>query len=65
MTNVFAGNLDGAVFRYTLLLADFINKIDWMNVNDFKNFAAVIYPSLMVRKLMRAATFIPASHLLT
>ena len=51
VTHALAGNLDGAVIRYILVMTDFIKKIDWMTVNDFKNFAAVIYPSLTVRIL--------------
>lgn len=46
--HILAGNYDGAVFRYTLLICDFIDLVDWRCTDDFRAFAAVIYPSLSV-----------------
>ena len=36
------------MFRYMLLIGDFINEVDWQDVEDFKAFAEVIYPFLNV-----------------
>lgn len=44
--NILAGNLDGACFRYTMLLCDFIEQVDWKEVEDFRSFAGVAYRSL-------------------
>ena len=47
-TNILIGNLDAAVFRYLLLMGDFIQEVDWQEVEDFRAFAAVVYPFLTV-----------------
>ncbi|KAH3789098.1 hypothetical protein DPMN_167267, partial [Dreissena polymorpha] len=44
--HILVGNLEGAVFRYTMLLCDFIDAIDWHEVEDFRAFASVVYPFL-------------------
>ena len=49
--NILAGNLDGACFRYTMLLCDFIEQVDWKEVEDFRSFAGVAYRSLDVSYL--------------
>lgn len=46
--NILAGNLDGACFRYTMLLCDFIEQVDWKEVEDFRSFAGVAYRSMDV-----------------
>ncbi|XP_033102930.1 uncharacterized protein LOC117105765 isoform X2 [Anneissia japonica] len=45
-SHILVGNLDGAVFRYLLLVADLIDRVDWRYVEDFKGFIANIYPFL-------------------
>ena len=50
-SQVLIGNLDAAVFRYILLMGDFISLVDWQEVEDFKAFAAVVYPFLNVSLL--------------
>ncbi|XP_071947755.1 uncharacterized protein [Antedon mediterranea] len=45
-SHILVGNLDGAVFRYLLLIADLIDRVDWRYVEDFKGFIANIYPFL-------------------
>ncbi len=52
-THVLIGNYDGSVFRYFLLLCDFIDLVDWRQVDDFRNFAAVVYPHLNVKSQLR------------
>ena len=47
---VLIGNLDASVFRYLLLMNDFIDLVNWQEVDDFQAFGAVIYPFLHVRK---------------
>ncbi|XP_070540507.1 uncharacterized protein [Ptychodera flava] len=44
--HMLVGNLDGATFRYLLLIADFIDKVEWKEVSDFRLFATTIYPFL-------------------
>lgn len=44
--HVLMGNLDGSCFRYLLLMADFINLVEWKEVEDFRYFAAIVYPFL-------------------
>ncbi|XP_045189015.1 uncharacterized protein LOC123546637 isoform X2 [Mercenaria mercenaria] len=44
--HVLVGNLEGACFRYMMLLCDFICAVDWKEVEDFRAFAAVVYPFL-------------------
>ncbi|KAL3864299.1 hypothetical protein ACJMK2_005992 [Sinanodonta woodiana] len=44
--HVLVGNLQGATFRYLLLMCDFICAVDWKEVEDFRAFAAVVYPFL-------------------
>ena len=48
VSNVLIGNLDGAVFRYILLMDDFIDEVEWRQVEDFRAFASVVYPFLTV-----------------
>ncbi|KAH9524740.1 hypothetical protein Btru_027658 [Bulinus truncatus] len=43
---VLIGNLDAACLRYMLLICDFINSIDWKEVEDFRAFATAVYPFL-------------------
>ncbi|KAL8603228.1 hypothetical protein ACOMHN_046234 [Nucella lapillus] len=45
--HVLVGNLDASCLRYILLMADFIHQVDWVEVEDFRAFASVIYPFLM------------------
>ncbi|XP_076436241.1 uncharacterized protein LOC143275834 [Babylonia areolata] len=45
--HVLVGNLDASCLRYVLLMADFISQVDWVEVEDFRAFASVIYPFLM------------------
>ncbi|XP_048745050.2 uncharacterized protein LOC125658046 isoform X3 [Ostrea edulis] len=42
--NILSGNLDGACFRYMLLMCDFIIAVEWKEVEDFRAFAHVVYP---------------------
>ncbi|XP_063435478.1 uncharacterized protein LOC134716413 isoform X1 [Mytilus trossulus] len=44
--NILAGNLDGACFRYTMLLCDFIDQVEWKEVEDFRVFAGIAYRSM-------------------
>ncbi|KAL4231540.1 hypothetical protein ACF0H5_009121 [Mactra antiquata] len=44
--HILVGNLEGASFRYVMLLSDFITAIEWKEVEDFRAFAAVVYPFL-------------------
>lgn len=46
--HIMVGNHDAATFRYLLLIGDFIDRIDWKFVEDFKTFASLIYPFLNV-----------------
>ncbi|KAK7110079.1 uncharacterized protein [Littorina saxatilis] len=45
--HVLVGNLDASCLRYVLLMADFIDQVDWVEVEDFRAFASVVYPFLM------------------
>ncbi|CAH1784655.1 unnamed protein product [Owenia fusiformis] len=38
------GNLDATVPRYILLMADFIDLVEWKSVEDVRAFASVVYP---------------------
>ena len=51
------GSFDGAVFRYFLLVCDFIDLVDWRSVDDFRGFAAVIYPFLNVSHIFHGMAF--------
>ena len=51
LLNVLVGNYDGAVFRYLLLVCDVIDQVEWQRVEDFRAFAAAIYPFLNVSYL--------------
>ncbi|XP_052771420.1 uncharacterized protein LOC128211061 isoform X2 [Mya arenaria] len=44
--HILVGNLEGACFRYMMLLSDFISAVDWKEVEDFRAFASVVYPFL-------------------
>ncbi|KAK7494886.1 hypothetical protein BaRGS_00013765 [Batillaria attramentaria] len=44
--HVLVGNLDASCLRYVLLIADFIELVDWVEVEDFRAFASVVYPFL-------------------
>lgn len=44
--HVLTANLDGACFRYILLMCDFIGLVDWQEVEDFRGFAAIVFPFL-------------------
>lgn len=44
--HVLVGNLDASCLRYVLLMADFIEQVDWAEVEDFRAFASVVYPFL-------------------
>ena len=46
--HVLVGNLDASCLRYVLLMADFIDQVDWIEVEDFRAFASVVYPFLTV-----------------
>lgn len=46
--NVLCGNLDGACFRYMMLMCDFITVVEWKEVEDFRAFAHVVYPFMGV-----------------
>ncbi|XP_077992401.1 uncharacterized protein LOC144446500 isoform X2 [Glandiceps talaboti] len=45
-SHMLVGNLDAAVFRYLLLIADFIDKVEWKEMADFRAFASALYPFL-------------------
>jgi hypothetical protein len=47
--HVLVGNLDASCLRYVLMMADFIEQVDWQEVEDFRAFASVVYPFLTVR----------------
>ena len=53
-THILIGNYDGSVMRYFLLICDFIDQVEWKEVEDFRAFAAGIYPFLNVRILITA-----------
>nr|XP_022341506.1 uncharacterized protein LOC111135590 isoform X1 [Crassostrea virginica] len=42
--NILCGNLDGASFRYMMLMCDCITAVEWKEVEDFRAFAHVVYP---------------------
>ncbi|XP_074640808.1 uncharacterized protein LOC141898673 [Tubulanus polymorphus] len=42
--HVLVGNYDAATYRYVLLLADLIDRVEWKQVNDFRLFCEVLYP---------------------
>lgn len=44
--HVLIGNLDTSCLRYILLMADFIELVDWAEVEDFRAFTSVVYPFL-------------------
>ena len=46
--HVLVGNLDASCLRYVLLMADFLDQVDWIEVEDFRAFASVVYPFLTV-----------------
>ena len=46
--HVLVGNLDASCLRYILLMADFIDQVEWAEVEDFRAFASVVYPFLTV-----------------
>ena len=48
-SHVLIGNYDAAVLKYVLLLAEFIDLVEWQTVEDFRTFAAVVYPTQNVR----------------
>ena len=50
--NILAGNLDGACFRYTMLLCDFIDQVEWKEVEDFRVFAGIAYRSMDVSSIV-------------
>ncbi|XP_067657515.1 myosin-11-like [Haliotis asinina] len=43
---VLSGNLDASCLRYVLLMCDYINIVDWKEVEDFRAFASAVYPFL-------------------
>ncbi|XP_046362334.2 uncharacterized protein LOC124139364 [Haliotis rufescens] len=43
---VLSGNLDASCLRYVLLMCDFVNTVDWREVEDFRAFASAVYPFL-------------------
>ena len=47
--HVLIGNYDSSVLRYVLLIAEFVDLVEWQTVEDFRTFAAVIYPTLTVK----------------
>ncbi|XP_064602471.1 uncharacterized protein LOC135468255 [Liolophura sinensis] len=47
LCHVLVGNLDAACLRYVLLMADFIDTVDWREVADFRAFASAVYPFLI------------------
>ncbi|PVD30283.1 hypothetical protein C0Q70_09547 [Pomacea canaliculata] len=46
LDHVLVGNLDASCLRYVMLIADFIKMVDWMEVEDFRAFASLVYPFL-------------------
>lgn len=48
LDHVLVGNLDASCLRYVMLIADFIKMVDWMEVEDFRAFASLVYPFLTV-----------------
>lgn len=44
--HVLVGNLDASCLRYILMMADFIEQVSWVEVEDFRAFAFVVYPFL-------------------
>jgi len=60
LAQVLVGNLDGAVFRYLLLMGDFIDCVNWHEAKDFGAFAEVVYPFLNVSSFRHLFSFLPA-----
>ena len=46
------GTVDAAVFRYLLLMNEFICSFIWVHMQDFTTFLAIVYPFLTVRIMM-------------
>jgi len=42
------GNIDFSACRYILLLCNYIETIDWQDVEDFRAFAGLVYPFIQV-----------------
>ena len=40
--------MDGCVFRYLLIMVDFIETVNWRHVEDFRAFVLAVYPFLNV-----------------
>jgi len=48
LAHVLCGHLDGAVFRYLLLLASLVDCMPWSSIKEFSPWVALVYPSLQV-----------------
>lgn len=48
LSKMLSGHLDGAAFRYLLLLSGLVDRLPWASVKEFGPFAASIYPSMQV-----------------
>ena len=46
--HILVGNLDASCLRYVLMMADFVDLVDWAEVEDFRAFASLVYPFLNV-----------------
>ena len=42
--HVLIGNLDRGILNYLLYLAEIIDKIEWIHVDDVKLYFAIVYP---------------------
>ena len=61
LAHCLVGNLDGAVFRYILLMADFVALVDWRRVEDFRSFAGAVYPFSTVSTDQRMVVYLCSS----
>ena len=41
-------NIDFAACRYVLVLSNYIESVDWQDVEDFRAFSTSIYPFILV-----------------
>lgn len=48
LAHIFCGNLDGAAFRYLLLLASLVDPLPWHSMKEFSSWVALLYPNLQV-----------------
>ncbi|KAI0233898.1 hypothetical protein LSAT2_015868 [Lamellibrachia satsuma] len=53
LAQVLVGNLDGAVFRYLLLMGDFIDCVSWYEAKDFGRSLKLSIPSSIENKISK------------